>query len=139
MIPIEEFKSENKEIRDLCNILGISLNQYTLRHNTIVCELLERFITQVMAHLTHEDRSVYQDLLKQHTTDANKIADKFLGNTLELRRIFNEYNRGWCRKPHKEQDHAKYVEESSEIFRLVCERLNFEEEKIFPMLVGDET
>lgn len=132
MIPIDEFSAENREIKDLCNILGISIDQYSLRNNSIVCELLERFVNKVRAHLVHEDRSVYRDLLKQHTQEADKLADHFLGNTQELKRIFNVYKRDWCTKPHSEEQHVKYVEESREIFKLVCDRITFEENKIFP-------
>ncbi len=132
MIPIEEFKAENNEIRDLCNILGTSVDQYSLRHNMVVCELLERFADRVCEHLMHEDRSIYRDLLKKHTHEADQLADKFLGNTQELKRIFNDYKRGWCRKPHSENAHTRYVDESREIFKLVCDRIEFEENKIFP-------
>ena len=132
MIPIEEFRAENKEIRDLCNILGMSVDKYSLRNNSVVCELIDRFADKVTAHLSHEDRSIYRDLLKKHTHEADMIADKFLGNTQELKRIFNDYKRGWCRKPHSETVHAKYVDESREMFKLVCDRIDFEENKIFP-------
>ena len=132
MIPIAEFRAENKEIRDLCDILTVSIDQYSLRQNNIVCELLDRFTARVNTHLAHEDRSVYRDLLQEHTNEADSLADKFLGNTQELKRIFKEYVNGWCRKPHGEDEHGKYVEESRHIFRLVCDRISFEEEKIFP-------
>lgn len=132
MIPIEEFRTENKEIRDLCNILSVTLDQYSLRHNPIVCELIDRFNDRVIAHMAHEDRSIYRDLLKKHTREADKLADKFLGNTQELKKIFNDYRRGWCRKAHSETVHAKYVDESRGIFKLVCDRIDFEELKIFP-------
>ena len=132
MIPIEEFRAENKEIRDLCNILGLSVDKYSLRHNSIVCELIGRFADRVSEHLAHEDRSIYRDLLKKHTSEADKLADKFLGNTQELKKIFNSYKRGWCLKPHSETMHAKYVDESLGMFKLVCDRIDFEENKIFP-------
>ena len=132
MIPVEEFKTENSEIRDLCDILSITIDQYSLRKNHIVCELFDRFTQRVNAHMSHEDRSIYRDLLKEHTAEADKLADKFLGNTQELKRIFKQYMNGWCKNPHSEEQHAKYVDESREIFRLVCDRITFEEEKIFP-------
>ena len=132
MIPIEEFRAENSEIRDLCNILGMSVDKYSLRNNSVVCELIERFADRVTAHLAHEDRSIYRDLLKKHTHEADMIADKFLGNTQQLKNIFNDYKRGWCGKPHSEAAHVKYVDESRHIFRLVCDRIDFEEDKIFP-------
>jgi hypothetical protein len=133
MIPIDELTAENREIKDLCNILGVSIDQYSLRHNSIVCELLERFVGKVKAHLAHEDRSVYRDLLKKRTREADILADHFLGNTQELKRIFKDYSRDWCRKPHSEKKHIKYVEESREMFKLVCDRIAFEETKIFPV------
>ena len=79
---------------------------------------------------------MYRDLLKQHSQDSDRIAQQFLGNTQELKRIIGEYRRGWCRKNHGEAEHAKYAEESREIFRLVCDRLNFEEQTIFPLFEG---
>ena len=132
MIPVEEFRAENQEIRDLCNILGMTVDMYSLRSNSVVCELIDRFADRVSEHLAHEDRSIYRDLLKKHTHEADMIADKFLGNTQELKRIFNDYKRGWCRKPHSEAVHAKYVDESKQMFKLVCDRIDFEEQKIFP-------
>ena len=132
MIPIEEFSAENREIKDLCHILGASIDEHSLRDNSIVCELLERFLDKVRAHLAHEDRSVYRDLLKQHTREADILADHFLGNTQELKRIFNEYKRDWCKRPRSEEKHQKYVKESLELFKLVCDRITFEESKIFP-------
>ena len=138
MIPVQEFRTENKEIRDLCEILNLAVNEYKLQNNAILCELLDRFLARVHEHLIHEDRSVYRDLLKQHSEDSERIAQKFLGNTQELKRILGEYRRGWCRKKHSEAEHAKYAEESREIFRLVCDRLNFEEQTIFPLFEGKQ-
>lgn len=134
MIPLEKFREEHTEIRDLCSILDATIGDYSLRNNKIMCELIERFVDEVNAHLRHEDRSVYRDLLSQHSKEADQVADHFLGNTQELKRIFKEYSRGWCRKPHSEDAHDKYIDESRHMFKLVCERIDFEEKKVFPYL-----
>ena len=97
MIPITEFRAENAEIRDLCTILSLAIGEYDLRQNMIVCELIERFVDSVNSHLIHEDRSIYRDLLSKHTPEASHIADHFLGNTQELKRIFKTYAKGWCK------------------------------------------
>ncbi len=132
MVPLNEFRAENNEIRDLCTVLGLTIDQKELMGNTIVCELLNRFSTRVSDHLMHEDRLIYHDLLKKHTPEANKIADQFIGNTIELKRIFGFYKRDWCMKKNNTKQHEKYAAESKDIFKLVCDRINFEEEKIFP-------
>ena len=51
MIPIEEFRNENQEIRDLCNILNLVIEEFTMRNNSVVSELLDRFADRVTAHL----------------------------------------------------------------------------------------
>lgn len=132
MIPLAEFRAENNEIKELCGVLNVTIELAELQENTVVCDLLNRFTTRVADHLTHEDRSIYKDLLKKHTSEADKIAEKFVSNTIELKRIFNHYKRDWCIKKHSVKKHAEYAKESKEIFRLVCDRLDFEEEKIFP-------
>lgn len=132
MIPLQEFKQENTEIRELCTLLSTIVGNEELRDNNIVCELLERFTDRVNKHLAHEDRSIYRDLLKKHTHDADVLADRFLSNTQELKRIFNEYRHDWCIKSHGSAQHQHYADDSLQIFRLVCERITFEEEKIFP-------
>ena len=132
MIPLNEFRAENTEIKELCSLLNITVEISDLQGNGVVCELLNRFTTRVSDHLTHEDRSIYKDLLKKHTPEADKIAERFVANTIELKRVFNQYRRDWCMKKHSEAKHAEYAKESKEIFKLVCDRINFEEDKIFP-------
>ena len=134
MIELDNFRKEHTELRDLCSILDATIGDYSLRDNMIMCELIERFVDEVNAHLKHEDRSVYRDLLKQHSKEADQVADRFLGNTQEIKRIFKEYSRDWCRKPHSENQHEKYIEESRHMFKVVCDRIDFEEQKIFPYL-----
>jgi hypothetical protein len=133
MIRLDEFRAENREIKDLCDILSLSMDEYSLHGNQVVCELIDRFVERVNAHLTHEDRSIYSDLLSNQSPEAARVAEYFLGNTQELRRIFNSYTRGWCRKPHNDVQRRKHVEESREMFKLVCDRITFEETRIFPL------
>lgn len=132
MIPLAEFRAENTEIKELCSLLNITVDHIDFKDNAIVCELMTRFTTCVSDHLMHEDRSVYKDLLQKHTPEADKIAERFVANTIELKRVFNEYKRDWCAKTHSDKKHNEYAKESKEIFKLVCDRITFEEEKIFP-------
>jgi hemerythrin-like domain-containing protein len=136
MIPVEEFRSENKEILDLCRVLNILILDYELRKNPIVCELLDRFLDRVNQHISHEDRSVYGDLLAKHTDEASKLASHFLGNTQELKRIIKSYKKDWCQSDYEKEQHENYVKETKSIIKLVCDRIDFENEKIFPVFEG---
>lgn len=133
MIPLEEFEKENKEITDLCEVLSKLVQDHALRSNLVVCELFDRFMSRVNEHIAHEDRVIYGDLLAKHTPEADKLASHFLGNTQELKRICNSYKKDWCRAPHAEEDHDQYIKDSMDIFKLVCDRIEFETNKIFPI------
>lgn len=133
MIPIKELQAENAEITDLCTVLNTLLADQETINSPIVCELLIRFTKAVNAHLEHEDRSVYSDLLAEHTDEARKLADRFLNNTHELRRLFKGYEKDWCKSGFNGRHKAAFVDESREMFRLVCDRVEFENQKIFPI------
>ena len=134
MISLAELEKENKEITELCAVLGTLIQDHSLHSNTVVCDLLDRFMSLVNSHLTHEDRTIYGDLLAKHTAEADKLASHFLGNTQELKRICKSYKKDWCRTPRSEEDQDQYTKESMDIFRLVCDRIEFETSKIFPIL-----
>lgn len=133
MIPVEEFQKENDKIIELCEVLKILVQNEDLRSNGVVCELLDGFMSRVGKHMAHEDRSIYGDLLAQHTPEAKRLASHFLGNTQELKRICKSYKKDWCQSSQSESDHDQYVKDSMDIFRLVCDRIDFETNKIFPI------
>ena len=134
MIPVEEFEKENQEIIEICVVLRTLVKDHALRTNTIVCDLMGRFMDRVEKHIAHEDRIVYGDLLAQHTAEADKLASHFLGNTQELKRITKSFKKDWCQTPHNADEHDKYIDGTMDIFKLVCDRIEFETNKIFPFL-----
>lgn len=137
MIPVEEFRQENQSISELCAVLSPLLEKDDLLTNPIVCELLERFHSKVKAHLEHEARSLYGELLRGHKVDGQSLASEFMGNTHELKRILSKYSKHWCKgTPVKPEDFDDFRQQTSDIFQLVDRRLNLEEKKLFPMLTG---
>lgn len=135
MVPVNEFREENQEIADLSAVLSTLLTNEAIIANPVVCELFDRFHGKLGAHLNHEDRAAYGDLLRHNGKDASKLASEFLENTHELRKIVTRYNRKWC-KGKNEDDMAAFRQETSDLFGLVEQRLQLEETKLFPILQG---
>ena len=133
MIPVNEFREENREIADLSAVLSTLLTNEKVVTSPVVCELFDRFHGKLAAHLNHEDRAAYGDLLRHHGNDATKLASEFLENTHELRKIVSRYNRKWC-KSKNETNMASFKQETAELFSLVEQRLHLEESKLFPIL-----
>lgn len=132
MIPIDEFRAENNEIVELCNVLNILIDKEEIRQNHVMCELINRFIDRVAKHLRHEDRAIYSELLSEHTQEASRIADHFMNNARELKRIMKEYNHEWCQMTDNDEKYQHFIKESQSVFKLVCNRIEMEEKKIFP-------
>ena len=133
MVPVNEFREENQEISDLSAVLITLLSNESVVTNPVVCELFDRFHDKLGAHLSHEDRSAYGDLLRHRGKDAAKMASEFLENTHELRKIVSRYNRKWCNGKN-ETDLAAFKQETTDLFGLVSQRLHLEETKLFPIL-----
>lgn len=140
MVNIEEFSRENKDITDLCTVLNILVNNADLRDNAVFCELLGRFSGKIQSHLAHEDRSVYVELLNHNDENVNMVAEQFISNTHQLKKILAGYVKRWCHTSGNTAGHAAdidgFVSETKEVFHLVDERISLENNKLFPIFSG---
>lgn len=134
MIPVEAFRAENQQILDLSEVLTTMIDHGDLRGNSVFCELLDRFSTTVEGHLNHESRSLYGELLRQHDSEAEQLASRFMDNTHELRRILSSYNRSWCHTDPTRGSLDDFSRETKEIIHIVGERIRLENERLFPIL-----
>ncbi|MDH5613219.1 MAG: hemerythrin domain-containing protein [Gammaproteobacteria bacterium] len=133
MIPVEELRNENDEIKDLSNVLSNLVSDPSLRTNTVFCELLQRFRDKLDIHLKHEARSIYPELLNHDDKKIKKIAKDFLSNTHELERILSKYVKRWCHHITTE-NHEEFESETMQVFRLVNERIQMEETYLFSIV-----
>ncbi|MGV6850712.1 MAG: hemerythrin domain-containing protein [bacterium] len=134
MLAIEKYRNENKEIKDLCEVIFLVIEDYSLMKNSVANELLDRFFDKVKKHLKSEDRAIYGDLLSKHSPDANKMAGFFLENTRELKKVNKQFVKQWSATTHSEEQHQQFIKDIKGIFKLACDRIEFEEKKIFPLI-----
>jgi hemerythrin-like domain-containing protein len=134
MVAIEELQKENQEIIDLASILSALVNKCEFRSNPVFCELLHRFMDKINAHLSHEARSVYTDLLSHKDLKINNAASQFISNAHELEKILGGYTRRWCVPIPAVEKHEKFLEETNAIFRLLNERIAMESDHLFPII-----
>lgn len=134
MVKIEELEKENQEMANLAAVLSALVDKPEFRHNPVFCELLQRFVDKVGAHLTHEARSVYTELLNHSDRKTNDIASQFISNTHELQKILASYTKRWCVAIPTKESHERFVDETNEVFRLLNDRINMEHTHLFPVL-----
>ncbi len=134
MVVIDELKKENQEIVDLAMVLSTLVDHAELRSNPVFCEMLQRFMDRIHAHLSHEARSVYSDLLSDQDKGSNDVASRFISNAHALNKIINGYTKRWCAAIPTNEDHQEFVDETQKVFSLLNERINLESKHLFPML-----
>lgn len=140
MVNVAEFSKENQEIVHLSAILSILVDNGDLRDNPVFCDLLSRFRDRIWAHLVHEDKAVYAELLNHSDRAVNEVADQFINNTHSLKKILSTYLKRWCHAPGAiaadSETKDVFLEETREIFRLVDERIHLENTKLFPIILS---
>jgi hypothetical protein len=129
-----ELKAENQEISDTIEVLTYLISHNELRSNPVFCKLLKNFSDTVNEHLAHESRTAYRELLPQNDNGAHEVATQFLNNTNQLNKIMKDYAKHWCKAPHDFNSNEAFIDETKSIFHLVTERVNLEQEKLFPYI-----
>ncbi len=137
MYSLDDLKRQNRDITALCDVLSVLLEQRSLHENPYVCELMARFKEKVWMHLVFEDNTLYAELARHNDAAVADAARRFHDSARATKKGFSRYVRHWCTPARDDAQHAALAEESREIFRLVMERVKYENEQIFPLIQGN--
>ncbi len=136
MITYDQLHAQSHEITELSNVLRYLLNDRSMCDTGTCCELFYRFGEKMQAHLDTVEHT-YGALLNSHDDHARKIAQKFMGGTQEIKRIFNQYTKTWCAR-HKQQlhiaDHAEFLKDTRQMFDIILNRIQDETEQLYPLI-----
>jgi len=134
MYSLDELKAQNQEISDLCAVLSVLVEQQSLHNNPYVCELMARFKEKVWMHLVFEDNTVYSALSHHNNSAVSGVAKDFHDSARQIKKRFSNYVRRWCNPSVGVNEHDELVTESREIFQLINERVEYENDKMFPLV-----
>lgn len=134
MYSLEELKQQNQEISQLCDVLSVLMDKPQLQNNPFVDELMTRFKERVWMHLVFEDKTIYAALLHTGDEKISTIAKTFHDSAKEIKHRFSVFVRHWCSKPATADEYKKLSDESIEIINLIRERINYENEHMFPLV-----
>lgn len=133
----DELKQQNEDIAALCRVLSVLVEEKTLHDNPYVCELMARFKEKVWIHLVFEDNTVYAQLARHDNSDISETAREFHDSAREIRKRFSAYVKHWCKPAVSDREHEALISESREIFRLIRERIEYENSHMFPLISGN--
>jgi hypothetical protein len=133
METLKKLEQQNQEISELCKVLQVLLTDNAVCDTQIARELFRRFTTKVKEHLSLEDNTLYAKLLGHGDSQINSLTKRFLTNSLELQRIFLDYERHWCREGVMVSGNDAFVRETHGIFSMIRERIRAERDEFFPI------
>ncbi len=136
MYTLDELKKQNQEITHLCAVLAVLVEHPHLHNNPVVCELISRFKEKVWLHLVFEDNTLYQELARHDDEATRRVVQEFHDSARALKKRFSTYLRRWCQPEVSDSEHEELLRESREIFNLIRNRVQYEDEHIFPLLEG---
>jgi len=134
---------QNHKITELTNILQHLLGDRLLCDSEVTCDLFFEYVTAVKEHMAVTDSGMYSKLLGSGDQKLNNIANRFMGGSREINRIFSAYLKRWCKIKNRElviKEYDAFMQDTQEMFEIVLDRIQNETEHLYPAvrkLTGD--
>ena len=137
MYDLSHFHSSQGELLRMIEDLRLLLTPEMLKvrpNAKSAYQLLCDLGTKVKVHLGEEDRGLYPSLLIHEDPRIKSLAWGFISGERPLRQSFEEYYKKWLKNCDFNFTEA-FIHESQDIFRLVYERIERENQVLFPKLM----
>jgi succinate dehydrogenase flavin-adding protein (antitoxin of CptAB toxin-antitoxin module) len=135
MVSYEELHQQNHKITELTNILQHLLGDRLLCDSEVTCDLFFEYVNAVKEHMAVTDSGMYSKLLGSGDQKLNNIANRFMGGSREINRIFSAYLKRWCKIKNKElviKEYDAFMQDTQEMFEIVLDRIQNETEHLYP-------
>jgi len=135
MVSFEELHQQNHKITELTNILQHLLGDRSLCDSEVTCDLFFDYVNAVKEHMAVTDSGMYSKLLGSGDQKLSNIANRFMGGSREINRIFSAYLKRWCKIKNKElviKEYDAFMKDTQEMFEIVLDRIQNETEHLYP-------
>lgn len=135
MVSFQNMYNQIHKISELSGVLSYLIEERSLCDTNVTCNLFFAYVEQVKQHLTEEERTLYQPLLIHSESHVKNTANQFLSGSNEIKRVFKQYLKRWCRrnKHLMIHNHDLFLKETKEMFKLVNQRLIDETKHLYPI------
>lgn len=135
MVSYDELHKQNHKITELTNILEHLLGDRSLCDSQVTCDLFFDYVNAVKDHLAVTDSAMYSKLLGSGDQKMNNVANRFMGGSREINRIFSAYLKRWCKVKSKTlviREYDAFMRDTEEMFDMVLDRIQNETEHLYP-------
>lgn len=89
---------------------------------------------KLKVHLESEDKFLYPHLLKNDNINIKKLAKKYIDDMGDISDNFQKYKDKFNTESKLKNSISEFVVETNNIFKLLKDRLNKENEKLYPLI-----
>lgn len=135
MVSYSELHQQNHKITELTNILEHLLGDRSLCDSEITCNLFFDYVDAVKEHLAVTDSAMYSKLLGAGDQRMNNLANRFMGGSREINRLFSAYLKRWCKMRSKKlviKEYDAFITDTRDMFEMVLQRIQDETEHLYP-------
>lgn len=135
MVSYQQLHQQNHKITELTNILQHLLGDRSLCDSEVTCDLFFSYVNAVKEHMAVTDSAMYSKLLGAGDQRMNNLANRFMGGSREINRIFSAYLKRWCKMRNKRlviKQYDEFMRDTQEMFDMVLERIQDETEHLYP-------
>ena len=137
MITYDKLHEQIHNITEISNVFLYLINERAMCDTQITCDLFFDYVGRVKKHLEVQDKYLYSAILNKGNADAKQTADNFMSGSMEIKRIFKDYQKKWAR-PNKHQlvirNYREFKKDTKEVFELVLKRIQDETEHLYPLV-----
>jgi hypothetical protein len=137
MITYEALHQQNHKITELTNILSLLLKERSLCDSEVTCDLFFDYVERVKHHFDVIDSHLYSRLLSNGEQRVKNTASRFMGGSKEIKRIFGDYLKKWCKLRSRQlviRQYDQFIAETDEMFQMVLDRIQDETEHLYPLV-----
>ncbi|MCB1790884.1 MAG: hypothetical protein KDJ24_11345 [Gammaproteobacteria bacterium] len=135
MVSYDELHRQNHKITELTNILQHLLGDRSLCDSEVTCNLFFDYVNAVKEHIAVTDSEMYSKLLGAGDQKMSNLANRFMGGSREINRIFSAYLKRWCKLRSKQlviREYDAFMHDTQEMFDIVLDRIQTETEHLYP-------
>ena len=137
MITYDKLHEQIHNITEISNVFLYLINERAMCDTQITCDLFFDYVGRVKKHLEVQDKYLYSAILNKGDAGAKQTADNFMSGSMEIKRIFKDYQKKWAR-PNKHQlvikNYREFKKDTKEVFELVLKRIQDETEHLYPLV-----
>ena len=132
---VANYQRQHRELLLVVSELEPWLDEARLREGAgPIRRLLATLAGKLTIHLKAEDAVLYPTLASSSRPEVRQTAERFAREMGGLADVFQAYIGRWPRAEHIEAEPARFIEETHAVLRALGERINREENELYPLL-----